>query len=124
MDDVPQKHDAARGLSERSYRVGRVTLRCVGAGPLGSHARGAARPDSDVDLVKLCEKPEALANRNDWVARFGEVREAIPEEYGMIRARRVFYQDGLEVECGRVVGVGPPTDRRPEPHSSRRRASA
>ncbi|MDH3628756.1 MAG: nucleotidyltransferase domain-containing protein [Acidobacteriota bacterium] len=70
----------------------------LGLAIVGSHARGSARLDSDVDLVVLCEKPAALANRKDWVARFGEVRQAVPEEYGVVRAVRVVYEDGLEVE--------------------------
>ena len=70
----------------------------LGLAIVGSHARGSARLDSDVDLVVLCETPAALANRKDWVARFGEVRQAVPEEYGVVRAVRVVYEDGLEVE--------------------------
>lgn len=72
----------------------------VGLALVGSHARGAGRPDSDVDLVMLCVKPIALANRNDWVARFGRVREIISETYGVVRALRVYYENGLEVEFG------------------------
>lgn len=72
----------------------------LGLALVGSHARGAGRPDSDVDLVMLCVKPIALANRNDWVARFGKVREVVSEKYGVVRALRVFYEDGLEVEFG------------------------
>ncbi len=72
----------------------------LGLALVGSHARGAAHPDSDVDLVMLCQNPAALANSKDWVAQFGEVREVLPEQYGIVPALRVFYEGGLEVEYG------------------------
>jgi predicted nucleotidyltransferase len=72
----------------------------VGLAMVGSHARDAGRPDSDVDLVVLCADPSSLVHRDDWTARFGEVRDVGMEDYGAVRSLRVFYQDGLEVEFG------------------------
>ena len=48
--------------------------------------------------VSMCGR--VLANRPDWVARFGGVRKTVPEEYGVVGALRVFYEEGLEVEFG------------------------
>lgn len=67
---------------------------------VGSHARDAARPDSDVDLAVLCTNPTALLEAHDWMTRFGEVRSSEVEVYGPVRSLRVFYRDGLEVEFG------------------------
>ena len=72
----------------------------LGLAIVGSHARGEAGPDSDVDLVLLCKDPKALADDCAWVANFGEPRDTVPEDYGIVRALRVFYLDGLEVEFG------------------------
>jgi len=50
---------------------------------VGSHARGEARPDSDVDLVLVCADPdEALFDRS-WMVGFGErTEEEIPPPDG------------------------------------------
>lgn len=67
---------------------------------VGSHARGEARPDSDVDLVLLCAQAEALLRERDWPARFGTVRSAAREDWGRVTSLRVVYTSGLEVEFG------------------------
>jgi tRNA nucleotidyltransferase (CCA-adding enzyme) len=41
---------------------------------VGSHARGAARPDSDVDLVVLADEVEAFVSDASWVSSFGVPR--------------------------------------------------
>ncbi len=45
----------------------------VGLALIGSHARDAARPDSDVDLFVLCENSRSLIDNKDWTARFGDI---------------------------------------------------
>jgi predicted nucleotidyltransferase len=40
---------------------------------VGSHARGTARPGSDVDLVILTATPERFLADTAWPARFGRV---------------------------------------------------
>jgi predicted nucleotidyltransferase len=67
---------------------------------VGSHARGAARPDSDIDLVLLCEEPHAFLAETSWIHRFGEVRTCHMEDWGMVTSLRVYYTEGLEVEFG------------------------
>ncbi len=37
---------------------------------VGSHARGVARPDSDVDVVMLTTEPEAYIDGCDWIEWF------------------------------------------------------
>ncbi len=77
----------------------------VGAAALvGSHARGDARPNSDVDLVILSSDPSALLADPDWPTRFGDFAEDRLEPYGRLTSRRVRYSSGLEVEFG-ITGV-------------------
>ena len=84
----------------------------VGVALVGSHARNAARPDSDIDLAVLCADPRALTVDHGWLAHFGEIRKAGTERYGPVTSLRVFYKDGFEVEYGIVQPswVGIPLD--------------
>lgn len=83
---------AAKGWGEERSDI-------LGIALVGSHARGASKPDSDVDLVVLCESPAVLL-RGDWPSRFGAIQSATIEDYGALKSRRVFYRSGLEVEFG------------------------
>ncbi len=67
---------------------------------VGSHARGTARPDSDVDLVILTVKPERYINSCAFAEKFGPFSEWQKEDWGAVTSMRVWYQDGLEVEYG------------------------
>ncbi len=67
---------------------------------VGSHARGDARPDSDVDLVVLSSSPARLLADRGWTARFGVVKAAEFEDWGRVTSLRVWYEDALEVEFG------------------------
>src|SRR5882724_2488065 len=67
---------------------------------VGSHARGAARPDSDVDLVLLCTHPDTFVRDPVWIQRFGVVDTCHREEWGRVTALRVRYTHGVEVEFG------------------------
>ena len=71
----------------------------VGVALVGSYARGTARPDSDVDLIILSEASADLCD-GIWPARFGEIVSSSIEDYGEAKSRRIFYQNGLEVEFG------------------------
>lgn len=67
---------------------------------VGSHARDAARPDSDVDLVVLCRDPAALLADRSWARRFGPVARETVEDWGAVTSLRVAYDGGPEVEYG------------------------
>ncbi len=71
-----------------------------GVALVGSHARGEARSDSDIDLVLLCANSQAFLSDVSWVERFGDVETCETEDWGMVTSLRVRYQDGLEVEFG------------------------
>ena len=65
---------------------------------VGSHARGDARPGSDVDLVVLSSSPAQLLEDRGWMTRFGVVRAAEDEDWGRVTSLRVWYANDLEVE--------------------------
>jgi len=67
---------------------------------VGSHARGTARPDSDVDLLILGEGAAELVHHVEWTSRFGEVTRSTVEDWARVKSIRVWYADGLEVEFG------------------------
>jgi predicted nucleotidyltransferase len=67
---------------------------------VGSYARGEARPDSDVDLVIICNNPKELLEDVKWINNFGEVIKHNIEDWGMVQSIRVFYKNGEEIEFG------------------------
>jgi hypothetical protein len=66
----------------------------------GSHATGRARPDSDVDLIVLCDDPGSLLSDRAWLGEFGAVAGVAVEDWGAVTSLRVLYASGLEVEWG------------------------
>jgi uncharacterized protein len=66
---------------------------------VGSHARGTARPDSDIDLVLLATDPDALRADTTWVRQIDwHAIDTRPlrwqdEEYGAAWSRRVCLPD-------------------------------
>lgn len=74
----------------------------LGIALVGSHARGEARPDSDIDLILVCDDPAALLADRAWVEKFEEVQSAQVEDWGLCTSLRVFYANGPEVEFGIV----------------------
>ncbi len=67
---------------------------------VGSHARGEASPESDVDLILLLRNPKEYLKDRDWISEFGEPGHIVQEEWGKVTSLRVLYADGLEVEFG------------------------
>lgn len=73
---------------------------------VGSHARSAARPDSDIDLVILVDDPQVYRHDQDWLNALvaSELNDAIvrsqDEDYGPLWSRRVFLASRHEIEFG------------------------
>lgn len=75
--------------------------RVLAAGLCGSHARGEARPDSDIDFCILTSAPISLLEDRSWIYDFGadaRVAEAV-EDYNLVQSIRVFY-GATEAEFG------------------------
>ena len=66
---------------------------------VGSHARGGAQPDSDVDLVLLTDDPPA----QPWPDELEAVSVIREQWWGTLREHHLRLPDGLVVE----VGVAP-----------------
>ncbi|HEX9332581.1 MAG TPA: nucleotidyltransferase domain-containing protein, partial [Anaerolineales bacterium] len=67
---------------------------------VGSYARGAARDDSDIDLVILTDQLPKYVEDIQWTEIFGVVDKHQTEDYGKLTSLRVWYQNGVEVEYG------------------------
>jgi predicted nucleotidyltransferase len=85
-------------LGVQAWAAGRPDV--LGVALVGSQARGAARPDSDVDLVIACERPRRLLEDTRWIGTFGAPTRTKIEDWGRVTSVRVWYTGGLEVEFG------------------------
>lgn len=65
---------------------------------VGSHARGEARPDSDLDLILMCNNPFELLEDVSWINDFGKLSKHRIEDWGIVQSIRTFYTDGTEIE--------------------------
>jgi len=72
----------------------------LAAALVGSHARGQAKPDSDIDLVLLFQDPQPYLTDPSWLSSLGNLLQYQQEAYGKVTSLRVWYADGLEVEFG------------------------
>jgi predicted nucleotidyltransferase len=84
----------------RAWAADRPDVLAVGL--VGSWARGAARPDSDVDLVLVVHDAAGYFAFPAWLAGFGSPTDRLDERRGALRAMRVWFADGPEVEFGFV----------------------
>lgn len=82
-----------RAWAEADPGIGAVAL-------VGSHARGTATPQSDIDLVILTATPAAYLEDPQWPRFFGEPLRREIEAWGIVTSLRVWYRDGPEVEFG------------------------
>ena len=73
---------------------------------VGSYARGAQRPDSDIDAAVFCREPQQYINDHSWLKQFGEAKETTPEVWGPVQTIRAFFKDDMERSA-----VRPRTDR-------------
>jgi predicted nucleotidyltransferase len=56
---------------------------------VGSYARGAAKDDSDIDLVLLTEPPQKYLVDIKWAEYFGVIEKHQTEDYGRLISIRV-----------------------------------
>ena len=69
-----------------------------GVALVGSHARGTATEDSDVDLILLTSDPTRYLAKQDWLSLCGDVERSVNEQWGGVQTVRTFYKAGLEIE--------------------------
>ena len=67
---------------------------------VGSYARGAAAPASDIDLVIIMDDPCRYLENTDWLQNFGIPEKQETEDYGLVTSLRAWFHDGKEVEFG------------------------
>ena len=65
-----------------------------GAIMVGSHARGEARQDSDIDLVLLCTEYESYLQDLGWTNDFGKPVSVLLEDYCKLTSVRAFLLRG------------------------------
>lgn len=93
------------------WAQGRADL--VAVAVVGSWARGAARVDSDLDLLVLVEDPAGYVEHDNWVTEIGAVGLVATRPWGAVTERRALLPSGLEVEVGfapRSWAVSRPVD--------------
>jgi hypothetical protein len=72
---------------------------------VGSWARQAPRPESDVDVLLLTKEPSLYTEQEDWIEQLGGVAPVTTRAWGVITERRFRLPGGREVE----IGVGSPS---------------
>lgn len=79
---------------------------------VGSHARGTAMPDSDVDLVVVVDDVSSRLHSREWLSCVGQFTSVDHEGWGLVQSLRARYSDGLEVEFGLapLAWATPPID--------------
>jgi hypothetical protein len=81
-----------------------------GVALVGSWARGAVRPDSDVDLVVLTTCPDRYLTQDDWPAALGATQILRTQAWGKLTERRLLLPGDLELEVGLVRPAWAATD--------------
>ena len=81
-----------------AFAEGRDDVRAVAL--VGSHARGVARADSDVDIVMLSTEPETYIDGDDWIRRFPGATLLATRRWGVLIERRLVLDAGIEVDFG------------------------
>ncbi len=69
-----------------------------GVALVGSHARGTATKDSDVDLMILSSNYRGYFGDKEWLSLFGVVQNCETEMWGCVETLRVTYETGREIE--------------------------
>ncbi|MFD7135626.1 nucleotidyltransferase domain-containing protein [Streptomyces sp. NPDC059894] len=107
----PQRRAEVRTVVERvtAWALGRSDV--VGVLLVGSWARGAARPDSDVDLVVLTTRAAGYPDDDAWLRELALGEVVRVEAWGPVTEWRQVTASGLEVE----VNIGSPDWARTDP---------
>ncbi|MEV1286113.1 nucleotidyltransferase domain-containing protein [Micromonospora sp. NPDC049679] len=107
---TPERTAEMAGVVERVTRWAEERADVVGLLLVGSYARGATRPDSDVDLVLLTTDEDRYAD-NAWTGDVGIGELTRVQPWGAVTERRFVTASGLEVE----INIGSPDWARLDP---------
>jgi hypothetical protein len=107
---VPDRVNDIVDVVERFVEWANQRPDVVGAALVGSHARGDARPGSDVDLIVLTPAPDAYVDDHEWVRAFGTVESIDTQRWGAVTSLKVRYARGPEVELGITTPAWASTD--------------
>ncbi|MGP3971725.1 nucleotidyltransferase domain-containing protein [Streptomyces sp. 6N223] len=99
-----------REITDRITRWAANHQDIVGLLLVGSYARDAARPDSDIDIVLLTTDQTRYVH-NAWANELALGELVRTQSWGPITERRFATASGLEVE----IGIGPPEWARTDP---------
>jgi uncharacterized protein len=91
MTDITRLLNDFRAWAESEENI-------LAVGLVGSYARNAAKADSDIDLMIIVKNLDPYISNNSWINRFGEVKEIKDEVWGQLKTKRIFFENGLEVE--------------------------
>jgi predicted nucleotidyltransferase len=107
----PEREAEMRQVMDRVTRWSANRSDVVGLLLVGSCARGAARPDSDVDLVLLSTATARYADGDAWARELSLGELVRVQTWGPVTEWRYVTLSGLEVE----VGVASPGWARTDP---------
>jgi uncharacterized protein len=65
---------------------------------VGSHARGAAQPDSDVDVVVLTTDPDMYVDDCEWINALPGATLLSTRQWGALTERRLVLASGTDVD--------------------------
>jgi hypothetical protein len=101
----------------QTQKIVEVVVQWISAQPtvcavalVGSHARGTARHDSDIDLVTLTTAPDFFRRETDWIKAIdwsgcgSSPANWIDEYYGQLWSRRIWLEPShLDLAgCGKI----------------------
>lgn len=96
--DIHQAAGVADAVAD--WAINQTTIR--GLALIGSHARGEARPDSDIDLAALAIDPGAFEADSTWPGSIAWPGMRLvswqDERYGIVWSRRLQLDPSCEVE--------------------------
>lgn len=102
MPSATSRHEVEALLS-RATEWAAARKDVLALGLVGSWARGAGRPGSDVDLVLLTDEQLAYTEREDWIEALAPGATLVrTKDWGGVVERRLLLPSGLELD----VGVG------------------
>ncbi|MEU2309324.1 nucleotidyltransferase domain-containing protein [Streptomyces misionensis] len=110
MNVTPQRLAEVGDFLDRVTRWATRREDVTGLLLVGSYARGAARPDSDVDLVLLTTDP-AHYFADAWAGELALGDAVRTRAWGPVTERRYALPSGLEIE----FGIGTPDWARTDP---------